>query len=324
MKPTVVIAYPGFGGDIEVESKVLAAIDANIIHTATIDGAEAQEAMRNADAVMVTIQPVTPAIMEPWQQCKIIARVGTGLDAIDLDYAAHKGVWVTYVPDYSIDEVSAHAVSLLLAQARGIVKLANSTKQGKWDNSVVHVRRLADQTFGVAGCGRIGAATAAKGLGLGMRVIGYDPYIPADVLRAQGIEPVDLPTLLRESDYISLHMPLTPENRTMINAESLAQMKSTAYLINTARGPLIDEGALYDALEAGVIAGAALDVFVTEPPGLENPLVTHPKVIVTPHIGWYSEEAKIDVRQRGAEDVVRVLTGQPPRAPANKVVLNGA
>jgi len=324
MRPSVVIAYPGFG-DIEVEKEVLRQIDANVIHTGGVDGKDAQEAMRTADAIMVTIQPLSAATIDPWERCRIVARIGTGLDAIDLNHAAQKGIWVTYVPDYSIDEVSAHAIALLMAQARGIITYAHSVREGKWDNSVHHIRRLQGQVLGVVGCGRIGQATAAKGRGLGLRVIGYDPYIDPDALRAQGIEPVDLPTLLAQSDYISLHSPLTAENRNLINAETLAQMKSSAYLINTARGPLVDEAALLAAVQNGQIAGAALDVFVTEPPALDNPLLHDPRIIVTPHTAWYSEEAKIDVRQRGAEDVVRVLSGQPPRAPANKVVLaNGA
>lgn len=318
MKPTVVVAYPGFG-DIEIEREVLRQIDAEVIHTGNVKTDEAKEALRSADAVMVTIEPIPAAIIDTMERCKIIARVGTGLDAIDLDHAGRKGIWVTYVPDYSIDEVSAHAITLLLAQARGLVTFANSTKTGKWDNSLHTIRRLEGQVLGVVGCGRIGAATAAKGRGLGLRVIGYDPYMNPDMLRAQGIEPVDLPTLLAQSDYISLHSPLTAENRNLINAEALAQMKPTAYLINTARGPLIDEAALLKAVRSGQIAGAALDVFVTEPPTLENPLLSEPRILVTPHVGWYSEEAKVDVRQRGAEDVVRVLTGQPPRAPANKL-----
>lgn len=324
MNPKVVIAYPGFG-DIEQEIEVLNGINAEVIHTGDIDSPATQEALRTADAVMVTIQPVAAATLDLMEKCRIIARIGTGLDAIDLDYAAQKGIWVTYVPDYSIDEVSTHAITLMLAQARGIVPLLAGTNQGKWDSSVVTVRRLRDQTLGVAGCGRIGTATAAKGRGLGMRVIGYDPFIPADQLRAAGIEPVDLPTLLKSSDYISLHMPLTPDTRNMINADALAQMKPSAYLVNTSRGALIDEDALLAAVRNRTIAGAALDVLKVEPPAPDNPLLHQSGILVTPHAAWYSEEAKVDVRRRGAEDVVRVLTGQPPRAPANRLTLaNGS
>ncbi|MCB0159445.1 MAG: phosphoglycerate dehydrogenase, partial [Caldilineaceae bacterium] len=159
----------------------------------------------------------------------------------------------------------------------------------------------------------------AKGRGLGLDVIGYDPYIDADQLAANGVRAVDLATLLRESDYISLHMPLTAENRHIINAAALAQMKPSAYLVNTARGPLIDEAALLDAVRAGTIAGAALDVLTVEPPAADHPLMHEERILITPHIAWYSEEAKVDVRRRGAEEVVRVLQGDAPRAPVNRI-----
>lgn len=316
-KPTVVIGYPGFG-DIIVETKVLEEINAQVIHTGSMDTPEAREAVRHADAVMVTIQPVPAELIRGMERCRLIARVGTGLDAIDLDAAASAGIWVTYVPDYSIDEVSAHAITLLLAQARGLPTLLDVTRAGRWENGGVHVRRLGGQVLGLLGCGRIGLATAAKAQGLGLRVLGYDPFAAAETLQAAGVTPVDLDTLLAESDYISLHSPLTPHNRRIINVETLAKMKPSAYLINTARGPLIDEDALLAAVRAGVIAGAALDVLSVEPPDPANGLLHEPRILITPHIAWYSEESKLDVRRQGAEEVVRVLRGEPPRAPVNQ------
>lgn len=318
MRPTVVIGYSGFG-DIEIETEILRALDADIIHTGATDTPEARAAIRQADALMVTIEPVSADLIASMERCRIISRVGTGLDSIDLDAATQRGVWVTYVPDYSIDEVSAHAIALLLAQARGLGTVLGITRSGRWESGGIQVRRLEGQVLGIAGCGRIGLATAAKGRGLGLEVIGYDPYIAPGVLSAAGVRPVDFPGLLRESDYISLHMPLTPENRHMINAAALRQMKPSAYLVNTARGPLIDEEALLDAVRSGVIAGAALDVLNKEPPAPDNPLLREEKILVTPHIAWYSEEAKVDVRRRGAEEVVRVLSHAPPRAPANRI-----
>lgn len=318
MRPTVVIGYPGFG-DIEVEKEILRTIDADVIHTGATDTPEAREAVRNADALMVTIQPVSNELIASMQRCRIISRVGTGLDAIDLESATKRGVWVTYVPDYSIDEVSAHAVMLLLAQARGLPTLLRKTQAGRWESGGVYVRRIQGQVLGLIGCGRIGLATAAKAQGLGLKVIGYDPYIGPDTLQAAGVRPVDLPALLRESDYISLHMPLTRDNRHIIDAAALRQMKPTAYLINTARGPLIDEDALLDAVRSRTIAGAALDVLSVEPPAPDNPLLHEERILITPHIAWYSEEAKVDVRSRGAEEVVRVLRNEPPRAPVNRI-----
>jgi len=318
MKPTVVIGYPGFG-DIDIEREILRRIDADIVHIGATDTPAAREAVRHADALMVTIQPVAAELIARMERCRIIARVGTGLDAIDVDAATRQGVWVTYVPDYSIDEVSTHTITLLLAQARGLAPLLGATAAGVWDSRGVTVRRLQGQVLGLIGCGRIGLATAAKGRGLGLEVIAYDPYAPADTLASAGVRAVDLPTLLREADYVSLHTPLTRDNRHLIDAAALAQMKRSAYLINTSRGPLVDEAALLDAVRAGTIAGAALDVLTVEPPGADNPLLHEARILVTPHVAWYSEEAKVDVRCRGAEEVVRVLRSEPPRAPVNRV-----
>jgi D-3-phosphoglycerate dehydrogenase / 2-oxoglutarate reductase len=319
MKPTVVIAYAPFG-DYQIEQEILQQLGGEILYFTETHSPEAQAAMQRADAVMVTVQPVRADLIGKLERCKLICRVGTGLDSIDLDAAAQRGIWVTYVPDYSIDEVSTHAISLLLAQARGIPQLIASTRAGKWDNtSAGTVYRLNEQTLGLLGCGRIGQAVARKGKGLGLRVIAHDPFMDAQAIRGLGVEPVDFDTLLAESDFISLHSPLTEANRHIINAISLAKMKSTAYLINTARGPLIDEDALLQAVRAGQIAGAALDVLTVEPPSPDNPLLHEPHIFVTPHTAWYSEAAKVDVRVRGAEEVVRVLNGEPPRAPANRI-----
>jgi D-3-phosphoglycerate dehydrogenase len=318
MKPTVVIGYPGFG-DIEIEKEVLRAVDADVVHTGTLDTPAARDVVRNADAVMVTIQPVPAALIANMARCRIVSRVGTGLDAIDLDAATAHGIWVTYVPDYSVDEVSAHAIMLLLAQARGLAPLLQGTRNGRWDGGGVHVRRLQGQVLGLIGGGRIGMATAAKARGLGLEVLVYDPYLAAGALAGTEFRAVDLATLLRESDYVSLHAPLTHENRHIIDAQALAQMKPTAYLINTARGPLIDEAALVAAVRAGTIAGAALDVLAVEPPRPDNPLLHEERILVTPHTAWYSEEAKLDVRRRGAEEVVRVLRNDLPRTPVNHI-----
>ena len=321
MKPTIVIAYAPFG-DYQIEQEILQQLDGEIRYFSETHSPEAQAAMQSADAVMVTVQPVRADLIGKLERCKLICRVGTGLDSIDLDAAAQGGIWVTYVPDYSIDEVSTHAISLLLAQARGIPQLIASTREGKWDNtSGGIVYRLNEQTLGLLGCGRIGQAVARKGKGLGLRVIAHDPYMDGQTLRSAGVEPVDFDTLLTESDFITLHSPLTEANRHIINAASLEKMKSTAYLINTARGPLIDEDALLQAVRGGQIAGAALDVLTVEPASPDNPLLHEPHIFVTPHTAWYSEAAKVDVRVRGAEEVVRVLRGEPPRAPANRIAV---
>ena len=319
MKPRVLIAYTGFG-DIELETKILKSIDAEIIHTGNLSKPDALEAAKEADAVMVTLQKVTGDIIASMKRCRVISRLGTGLDTIDIPAATAAGIWVTYVPDYSIDEVSAHAIALLMSLARGIPFLAQATRDGTWNSAAWGpIYRLRDQTLGVLGLGRIGQSTAEKGRGLGLKVIAHDPYANAEIAERLGVRLVDLDTLTRESDYISLHSPLLDSTYHIVNADFLAKMKPTAYIINAARGPLIDEDALLEAVRNGTIAGAGLDVLAIEPIDPNSPLLKEDRILVTPHAAWYSEEAKLDLRARGAEEVVRVLSGQPPRAPANKL-----
>ena len=320
MKPTVVIAHASFGDDLAVERAVLRPLDAEIVHVGNLTEPAALAAAADADALMVTLERVTAPIINSMSHCRVISRAGTGLDTIDLAAATARGIWVAYVPDYSIDEVSTHAIALLLAQARGIVPLVTSTRQGQWDpmrSGPVH--RLSEQTLGVVGFGRIGQATAAKGRGLGLRVLVYDPLINAEAVQRVGATAVDLETLARESDFISLHTPLIDSTRYLVNTHFLSLMKPTAYLINAARGPLVDEAALLTAVQKGKIAGAALDVVEVEPLAADSGLLQEERILITPHSAWYSEEAKIEMRTRAAEEVVRVLQGQPPRSPANQL-----
>lgn len=320
MQPTIVIAHTSFGDDLAVERAVLRPLNANLVHTGNLTEPAALAAVAEADALMVTLERVTAPIINSMNRCRVISRAGTGLDTIDIPTATARGIWVAYVPDYSIDEVSTHAIALLLAQARGIVPLVTSTRNGQWDpmrSGPVH--RLREQTLGVVGFGRIGQATAEKGRGLGLHVLVYDPMLNREAVARVGATAVDLETLARESDYISLHTPLIENTRHLVNAQFLSLMKPTAYLINAARGPLVDETALLAALQSGQIAGAALDVVETEPAPPDHPLLREERILITPHSAWYSEEAKIEMRTRAAEEVVRVLQGQPPRAPANQI-----
>lgn len=320
MKPIVVIAHTAFGDDLAVERYVLRPLNAEIIHTGNLTEPDALAAVQDADALMVTLERVTTPIINSMTRCRVISRAGTGLDTIDIPAATARGIWVAYVPDYSIDEVSTHAIALLLAQARGLTPLVQSTRNGQWNpmrSGPVH--RLREQTLGIIGFGRIGQATAAKGRGLGLNVLVFDPVLNEEVVARLGVRAVDRETLARESDYISLHTPLLDSTHHLVNAHFLSLMKPTAYLINAARGPLVDETALLDAVQKGQIAGAALDVLATEPPAADNPLLHEERILITPHSAWYSEEAKIEMRTRAAEEVVRVLQGQPPRAPANQI-----
>jgi len=311
---TVVIAY-GQRAQTELETGLLEGMGYQVRY---LNGLSDRSGLDGADALMVTVQEVTDEILAAMPGCKIVARVGTGLDSIDLDAAARRGIQVTYVADYSVDEVSTHAIALLLSWARRIPQYLDLVRAGQWNSvGAGTIRRLTEQALGVAGFGRIGQAAAGKARGLGLRVLVCDPYRSGDDIRAAGCEPASWGTLLAESDFISLHVPLTPDSEHLIDAAALRAMKPTAVLINTARGALVDEAALAAAISAGEIAGAALDVLATEPPAADSPLLADPRVLITPHGAWYSTEAQRDVAVRACEDVQRVLSGQPPRSPAN-------
>jgi D-3-phosphoglycerate dehydrogenase len=313
---TVVVGY-GERAQTPLETELLEGMGYQVRHLTGIPVPVGQE-LADAAAVLVTVQEITDSMMAAMPACKIIARVGTGLDSIDLDAAARRGIQVTNVADYSVDEVSTHAIALLLAWARRLPQYLDMVRAGRWDSTGAGaIHRLSGQTLGIAGFGRIGQAAAAKALGLGLRVIVCDPYRPAEDIAAAGAEPADWATLLAEADYISLHVPLTPQSAHLINADALAAMKSSAVLINTARGGLVDEAALAAAVRGGDIAGAALDVLAHEPPGDDEPLRGDPRIQITPHTAWYSQEAQRDVVVRACEDVQRVLSGQPARSPAN-------
>lgn len=318
--PKIVIGYDTFA-DMEIEERVLSTVNATIVVAKKWGSPESMEAIRDAEALMVTIQKVTDEVINHMDRCKIICRIGTGLDAIDIAAATRKGIWVTNVPDYAIDEVSTHAIALLLAHARQLPRMLDLVARGVWwdPKQVEPIRRLRGQTLGLLGYGRIGQAVAVKGRGLGLNIIGYDPYVPPATFGADGVRPVDFDTLLHEADYLSLHTPLTDTTRNIINAGALAKMKPTAYIINTARGPLIDEAALLDAIQHRRLSGAALDALVTEPPAPDSLLLGEERILITPHVAWYSEEAQVDVRRKGAEEVARVLRGQRPSAPANQI-----
>lgn len=318
--PSVVIAYEGFG-DIQIELDTLRQIDAEVIYTRTLDTPEARAAALTADALMVTVQQVTADLIGQMERCKIISRVGTGLDAIDIPAATRRRIWVTNVPDYSIDEVSTHAIALMLSHARRLPILAAMMRTKGWYDAAMDrpAQRLADQTFGVLGFGRIGRAAGKKARGLGMRVLAHDPFVLAKDIEAEGCAAVDFETLLRSADYLSLHCPLTPTTQRIINATTLDCLKPSAYLINTSRGGLIDEDALLAAIRGGRLAGAALDVLAVEPPPPDHPFLVEERITLTPHNAWYSEQAKDDVRRKGAEEVVRVLRGERPRTPVNQL-----
>jgi D-3-phosphoglycerate dehydrogenase len=276
---------------------------------------------RQADAVLVTYAKITAEMIRQMSRCRIIARFGIGVDNVDVAAATDAGIVVTRVPDYCVDEVSDHAMALLLALVRKIPFANSLVHAGRWGMpAVVPIHRLRGTVLGLVGFGRIPQLVAPKAEAFGIKVVTYDPYVSSSVTSASGVQKVDFATLLKNSDYVSIHTPLLPETHHLFNADVFAQMKSTAYLINTARGPIVDEAALVHALERKQIAGAALDVLSTEPP-VSSPLFGRNNVILTPHMSFYSEESLVELQTRAAEEVVRVLSGQLPRDPVNPEVL---
>jgi len=275
------------------------------------------EVARDADALLVTYAKVSAHMIRQMGRCRIIARFGIGVDNVEIAAATNAGIVVTRVPDYCIDEVSDHTLALLLALVRKIPFAHSQIHTGRWEmSSLVPIHRLRGGVLGLVGFGRIPQLVAPKAKAFGLKVVTYDPYVPNEISTAAGVERVDFAELVKTSDYISIHTPLMRETEGLFNADVFGQMKPTAYLINTARGAIVDEAALAQALEAGQLAGAALDVLSQEPP-TASPLLGRSNVILTPHMSFYSVESLIELQTKAAEEVVRVLAGGAPRNPVN-------
>ena len=271
---------------------------------------------READAVLVTYARLTGDLLRELRRCKVIGRFGLGVDNIDIPAATACGITVTYVPDYCLHEVSDHAMALLLALARKIPFSDRLVQTGRWEMpAVVPIRRLVGRVLGLVGFGHIPRALAPKAKAFGLRVVTHDPFVPPDVLASAGVEGVSFDALLAMSDYVSIHAPLLPATRGLFNGATFAKMKKGALLINTARGPLIDEAALIAALDAGQVGGAALDVVAAEPLAADSKLKGRDNVILTPHTAFYSVEALDELQTKCASDVARVLSGEKPVYP---------
>ena len=255
---------------------------------------------------------VTPAVFEAASRLKAVGRAGVGVDNIDLTAARSHGVTVVNAPKSTSLAVAELAVGMMFALARMIPKADATMKQGLWIKKQLEGIELTGKTLGIVGMGNIGTALATRAAGLGMSVIGYDTLVAADEIKKRGAEPVSLTQLYAKADFISFHLPLTPESKSMVNGQVFAQMKRGVRIIDAARGGIIDETALLAALESGQVAAAALDVFTAEPPGL-TALVAHPNVVATPHIGAQTEEAQDRAAEDIASEVLNALRGEPLR-----------
>ena len=261
---------------------------------------------------------VTRQLMEAVPSLKVVGRAGTGVDNIDLKAATALGLVVVNAPTGNSIAAAEHAVALMMALARKIPQANAMMRRGEWNRHAYIGTSLVNKTLGLVALGRVGAEVAKRAMGLGMSIVAFDPYCPPERAKSIGVELVELDELWAKSDFISLHAPLLDSTHHMVNKESLAKMKRGVYLINDARGGLIDEQALVEALESGQVAGAALDVFEQEPPSDDNPLVRRPDVIVTPHLGASTVEAQEDVAREVVQAVIGTLRGETVRSVVNR------
>jgi D-3-phosphoglycerate dehydrogenase / 2-oxoglutarate reductase len=301
--------------DVEQERRAVGAAGGELIVGQALDEKEAANLCRDADGVLTARAPITRRVIEAMERCRVIVRYGIGIETVDIPAATERGIMVANVPDYCVDEVSDHALTLLLMLSRQAIPAIALARQDQWLLAKMPpLHRLRGQVCGLVGCGQIGSMLAAKVAALGMRVIVYDPYLSDARTREINAEPVSFDRLLAESDFISLHAPLNEQTRHLFGKAAFSKMKCTAFIVNTARGGLIDEADLVAALDAGRVAGAALDVVESETAvtPLRTALANHPKAIVMPHTAWLSEESRAELQAKAVAQVLSALRGERP------------
>ncbi len=319
------MAVTDYLAEATVERSVLGP-SADVVLLQAVRESEIVERAADADALIVFHNmKLTAASLERLPDCRAVVRCGVGVDNVDLEAAGHLGIVVCNVPDYGTEEVADHSILMLLAIARRLVPCHNGIVAGGWEPRwAFGTPRLRGRTLGLIGCGRIGSATALRAKALGLRVIIYDPYQPPGYEKGLGVERCHhLEDILPQSDFVSLHCPLTPQTRHLLNAERLTLLPQGAYVVNTARGACIDLDALIAALDSGHIAYAALDVVASEPLDDER-IRQHPRILLTPHTAYYSVEGAAEMRTKAAMEVRRALIGEPVLSPVNLHCLRAA
>lgn len=309
---------------VEPERAVLAAGGAEILVAPNGDEDTLVELARDVDGILTCFAKVTERVVRAAEKCVVIGRYGVGVDNIDVDTATELGIAVTYVPDYCIPEVSDHVMAMLLSWNRRTVFFDRATKTKGWGTEGLGMRimRLEGKKLGVVGFGRIGRAVADRAQAFGLQVLVADPFVTAEAAQDAGAVKMELPELLGESDFVTLHSPLMPQTEGMMGKDEFAQMQPDAFLINAARGGLIDEDALYDALTSGQIAGAGLDVLVDLDPPMDHRISQLENVIITPHTAFFSQEAVLELEERAAGEVVSIFQGKMPDNLVNPAVLD--
>jgi D-3-phosphoglycerate dehydrogenase len=309
---------------LEIEREIISKAGGLLVDGDSLpDETAALREAEDADAVVTRWTNITPELIGRFGRCRLIIRYGIGYDNVDYNAATTAGIIIGHCPSYGVDEVSTHTLALLLACVRDLVGTHARVAKGDWnDTPPIQQYRMAGRTIGLVGLGNIGRAVARKLTGWRMRLLASDPYVPAELAGELNVQLVDLQTLCREADYISLHAPLLPETHHLISQSEFALMKPGVILINTSRGPVVDEEALLNSLNSGLVTAAALDVFEREPLPKDSPLRGHARVVVSDHAAWYSEDSAAELKRTVAEETVRVCTGRLPLAIANPEVLH--
>ncbi len=302
------------------ETAVLQPLGARLTFVKSADPAALLHAGRNADAIIVNLAPMPGIVINGLARCRVISRYGVGYDNVDIAAATARGIWVANVPDYCGEDVSDQAFALWMSCVRNVARRDRDVRAGVWDMTRGAPQgRVKGKTFVFCGFGQIARILRRKisGFDLG-RILVYDPFLDEAAIKAAGAEKVNWETALQEGDYFSIHMPLNDQTRGMFNAAAFRMMKNTAILVNTSRGPIVDEADLYDALTQGVIHAAGLDVFAQEPINPDNPLLKLDNVTLSGHTGWYTEESQTELKRKAAENVRDALTGNRPKYAVNK------
>ena len=313
--PLVVVTDSPFPS-LDPARKALEEANAEVVQAPSSSEEDIIKAAENADAILVTYAKLNENILRSLKKCKAIGRFGIGVDNIDLVVAGELGISVNYVPDYCLDEVSDQAMAMIISMARKIPQSNKLVQSGRWEMpAVVPMYRLRGKTVGLIGFGNIPRLMTPKAQAFGFNVIASDPYAPKELFEKYGVESVSMDELYERSDFISVHAPLLPETKGLVNKDAFKKMKDTAIIVNTARGPLINEKDLIEALDMNEIGGAGLDVVETEPLPKNSPLIGRDNVILAPHTAFYSVEALEELQTKAASDVARVLNGEEPVYP---------
>lgn len=309
--------------DINIEEEILAEVDASLESYKLISEDEIIRVTKNADAIIADLSEISSKVIRNLKKCKVISKVGIGVDNIDLKEATKKGIFVCNVPDYCINEVSDHTIALILTWSRKIVLMNSMVKKGIWDmNKAKPIKSTDKSTLGLVGFGSISRMVALKSKVLNFNIIVFDPFIKRKDVEKYEIKLVKFDYLLKKSDIISIHCPSNEQTHHMFGDKQFKSMKSSSFLINTSRGPIVNSGSLYRALKKNIISGAAVDVYDPEPIHDKDPILKLENFIITPHYGFYSESSLKKVRTQSALNVVKVLSEEEPINVVNKEIYN--